>query len=76
MLVWSQPKSSGTAAISGYNVYRGVAPGTETLYQKLGVETKYSDDNVAAGTTYYYKVTAVNAIGESAASNEDSAKPK
>ena len=76
LLTWSQPKSSGTAQITNYKIYRGVAPGTETLLTTVGVTYRFSDNNVTAGTTYYYKVTAVNSVGEGAASNEDSAQPK
>ncbi|TME78825.1 MAG: hypothetical protein E6I45_13640, partial [Chloroflexi bacterium] len=37
--------------------------------------TSYSDSAVTIGTTYYYKVSAVNSNGEGAASNEASAIP-
>ena len=37
--------------------------------------TSYTDTTAANGTTYYYKVTAVNSVGEGPASNEASATP-
>jgi hypothetical protein len=37
--------------------------------------TTYTDTNVINGTTYYYVVTASNAAGESAPSNEVAARP-
>jgi len=39
-------------------------------------DSDYSDNNVTNGTTYYYVVVAVNAIGESSPSNEVSATPE
>src|SRR5205823_13268157 len=50
-------------------------PGGETLLTTLGTILSYSDSAITVGTTYYYKVTAVNANGEGAASNEASAIP-
>jgi fibronectin type 3 domain-containing protein len=38
--------------------------------------TSYTDVGLANGTTYFYVVTAVNAIGESANSNQASATPQ
>ena len=37
--------------------------------------TTYTDSGLTNGTTYYYKLVAVNANGESAASNEASGGP-
>jgi len=64
---------------TGYDVYRSTsATGT---FARLGSEptvsgqsnTSYSDTGLSAGTTYYYKVSALNASGESAASSAVSA---
>jgi hypothetical protein len=49
------------------------APGAEAFLVSIGNVTSYRDTNVKRGTTYYYKVTAVNAAGESPLSNEASA---
>ena len=68
-LSWTDTNSG----IAGYNVYRGNASGgpfTE-INSGLDTTTAYSDTSVAAGQTYYYVTTAVNASGaESAYSNE------
>lgn len=68
MLSWS---SDGTS-LSGYNVYRGAAPGGPyTQINALEPNTMYTDETVRAGTTYYYVVTAVGSTGvESAYSNQ------
>jgi hypothetical protein len=76
MLTWSKPADQGTSPVSGYRVYRGTAPGTETLLTSVGNTTHFIDDGLASGTTYYYVVTAVSAAGESPKSNESSAQPK
>ena len=59
---------------SSYNVYR--ASSANGNFEKINsiavVATTYSDTGLAAGTTYYYKVTAVNNIGESALSTQAS----
>jgi hypothetical protein len=75
MLTWGTPASSGTAKITGYKVYRGTAAGAETFLASSS-KLNYNDTDAASGTTYYYYVTAVNAVGESAKSNEVSAQPK
>jgi hypothetical protein len=59
-----------------YNVYRGTASNAEVpLTTGLGT-TSYVDTAVTNGTTYYYKVTAVNLNGEGVPSNEATATPK
>ena len=71
---WTQPANGGSA-ITGYQISRGVTPGTETPYATVGAVTSYADTAVTAGTTYYYKVAATNAVGTGAPSPETSAVP-
>jgi cellulose 1,4-beta-cellobiosidase len=74
-LAWTQGTvASGSPAITGNNVYRGTTSGAETMLISLtSPAATYVDGTVAAGTTYFYEVTAVNSVGESAKSNEASA---
>jgi fibronectin type 3 domain-containing protein len=60
-----------------YTVYRGtVSGGAKTpIATGLGA-ARFDDSGVAAGATYYYQVTAVNAAGESNPSNEASARAR
>src|SRR5262249_12478695 len=63
-LAWSAPTSDGGSALTGYRIYRGTATGTETLLTTVGTATTWTDSTAANGTTYFYKVSAVNAVGE------------
>jgi spore coat protein CotH len=62
ILSWSPPADGDVA---GHRVYRSPeAAGTYTLLADLGsVVDHYFDDDVAAGETRYYKVSAVDAYG-------------
>jgi hypothetical protein len=75
-LTWSVPTSDGGATITGYKLYKGIAQGQETEMITIGSASSYADTAVANDQTYYYYVTAINAVGESTPSNEVSATPK
>jgi len=68
---------SGTSGVVGYNVYRGTTSGGEnsTPLNSTPINgTTYLDENVTAGATYFYAVTAVGSNGtQSAASAETEA---
>jgi subtilisin family serine protease len=72
-LAWSTPADGGSA-ITGYQVWRGTSSGGETLRTTLGVTNGYVDGSVSSGTTYWYQVVALNAIGPSPKSNELSSR--
>lgn len=76
-LSWTAPLSNGGSAITGYNVYRSNTPGTPGLIigSTIAGTTTYTDSTVVNGTPYYYEVTAVNVIGESAPSVQVPAIP-
>ena len=74
-LQWSPPSSDGGAAITNYNIYRGTTSGGETLLTQVGNTTTYTDPTAANGTTYWYRLKAVNSVGEGLASNGFSATP-
>ena len=68
--------TGATPAVSTYNVYRGLATNPTTLLAgAVGNVTTYTDATAVNGTTYFYRVTAVNTTGESAFSNNASASP-
>ncbi|MGI8667513.1 MAG: PKD domain-containing protein [Jatrophihabitans sp.] len=79
-LSWTAPASNGGVAITSYRVYRGTSPGAETLLSTggcsgLGSVLSCTDTGLTNGQSYYYRVSAVNSIGEGAQSNEASAAP-
>ena len=71
MLTWN-----AVSGATSYKVYR--ATSKSGTYSLLGTvtATSYTNTGAKAGTTYYYKVKAVNSVGESAYSNIVSGKVK
>jgi fibronectin type 3 domain-containing protein len=77
-VILSWTASATPPAVTGYNVYRGTASGGESstaLNSTLISGTTYTDENVTAGTTYYYVVKAIasNGVTLSAPSKEAAA---
>ncbi|HEX8708348.1 MAG TPA: FG-GAP-like repeat-containing protein [Pyrinomonadaceae bacterium] len=69
-LSWSESDDGGSA-ITNYKILRGTASGGETLLATIsGTANRYDDTTPSLDTTYYYKVVAVNAEGESCGNNE------
>ena len=67
---------TATSGAASYYIYRGTSAGGEdTVPYDSSSVAGYTDEFVDDGTTYYYFVTAVSAIGEGAASSEVSATP-
>jgi beta-lactamase superfamily II metal-dependent hydrolase len=67
--------TASTGATS-YNVKRATATGGPYTVVASGVNaTTYTNTGLTNGTTYFYVVSAVNGVGESANSNEASATP-
>ncbi|HEY8217626.1 MAG TPA: S8 family serine peptidase, partial [Acidimicrobiia bacterium] len=76
-LAWTAPNDGGSA-ITSYKIYRGTSAGGEgsTAYATVaGNVTAYDDTSAAVGTTYYYQVSAVNAVAEGPRSTEKSSTP-
>ena len=75
-LTWSAPTSDGGSPVTGYQLYRGTTAGGESAPPvATGIATTtFADTDVTAGTTYFYTVAAVNAVGTSVASAEASAQ--
>jgi len=71
VLSWSAPDDHGSA-ITGYNLYRKLSGASSfTLLTSLAAgASTYTDSTIVSGQSYVYHLTAVNAIGESAPSND------
>jgi hypothetical protein len=65
---------TASSGATSYNLYRSTVSGGETLLLSGLGSLSYVDVAVTPGQSYYYEVTAVNAAGESAKSNEVSAQ--
>src|SRR5207247_2421775 len=74
-LNWQPPSNDGGSPILLYTIYRGNSSGGESFLITVPLVTTYTDATVTNGVTYYYKVSATNAIGEGPKSNEASATP-
>jgi hypothetical protein len=63
---------SAVAGATSYNVYRATTPSGEGAapYRSNVTAASFVDAAVSSGTTYYYKVSAANANGESPQSSE------
>ncbi|MGD0817078.1 MAG: fibronectin type III domain-containing protein, partial [Methanomassiliicoccales archaeon] len=73
-LTWTAPSDNGGSSITGYVVYRSILAGHETVLQPV-TATTYQDLNLVNGVTYYYRVSAVNAVGEGQLSAEVASTP-
>ena len=74
-LSWQAPSSNGGSAITYYKIYKSTSSGTEVYLTTRGNVTSYTDLAVTNSVTYFYRVSALNSVGESLQSNEASAAP-
>ena len=76
-LTWTAVTPPANCTISSYSVYRsttsGFTPGSGNLIASGVTTASYTNTGLAASTTYYYKVEAVDADGTSAASAQATA---
>ena len=74
-LSWRAPGSDGGAQITSYNVYEGTSSRITGKPVASAKGTGVTIKNLTNGTTYFFKVTAVNKAGEGSASGAASATP-
>ena len=65
-----------SAGATSYNIYQGTSAGGETLLATGVTGTSFVQSSLNNGTTYYYQVSSVNALGEGSPSSEVAVTPK
>jgi hypothetical protein len=75
-LSWDSELPDPCFPIKKYRIYRGTRPGEENLLVEIGDTPDYKDTSVKNGKTYYYRISAVNAVGEGEQSQEVKATSK
>jgi hypothetical protein len=72
-LSWDEATDCNGGAVSGYNLHRSTTPGGPytQVNTSLITDNQYDDISVAAGTTYYYVVTSVDADGDESAQSQE-----
>jgi hypothetical protein len=76
-LTWDQPLLSGSASITGYEVFEGTSPAGEGATPIASVPFTTTSTTIGSlhpGTTYYFVVRALSSVGTSIGSNEVAAK--
>lgn len=66
VLSWSKPETDGGTQILNYVIFRGNGPNDLASLTVVGYVHSYTDTGVVQGQVYYYRVRAVNAVGEGA----------
>ena len=70
---------TGTSPVTGYNLFVGTRPGAQYVTPVNGSRPvdgrSYMVSHLTLGTTYYFTVKAINAVGTSASSNQVAATP-
>jgi len=63
-LSWSAPTSDGGRAVSGYRIQRSTdgVNFTDLVSNTLSTTTSYTDSGIILGTSYTYRVAAINAV--------------
>ncbi|HEY5040278.1 MAG TPA: hypothetical protein VIJ93_14525, partial [bacterium] len=63
LLNWTAPVSvAGSYPVTGYQIFRGTSPGGEggVPLTQVGLGTSFNDTGLISGTTYYYKMAAID----------------
>jgi fibronectin type 3 domain-containing protein len=71
VLSWNAPTTNGGSPIIGYRIYRGTTAGSGSFLVSVGpTTTTFTDATVTRKVKYFYRITAVNSVGESPPSAE------
>jgi len=76
LLSWDKPAANNGPAVTGYKIERKTTGSFTTLVADTGdASTTYTNSGLTTGTTYTYKVYALNSVGLSDSTTEASATP-
>ncbi len=73
-LSWNPPSNNGGPAVTSYKIEFRIGGASYSTLANTAA-TSYSHTGLTTGTTYTYRVSAINSVGTSAPSNESSAVP-
>jgi hypothetical protein len=74
-LSWSAPAAAGGSPVTGYRVYLGTSSSFASFKEFTTSGPSFRTTDVQNGSTYFIKVTAVNAAGEGPATSVASVTP-
>jgi hypothetical protein len=62
---WNAPSSNGGTPVTGYQIYRGTAAGSGSgIVIVAPGTTTFLDTTVTRKVKYFYRITALNSVGE------------
>jgi parallel beta-helix repeat protein len=64
LLTWHSPYNNGGSPVINFRIYRSTEPDIDLFFEEIGTKTEYRDTSMTPGLRYYYRVSAVNEIGE------------
>jgi large repetitive protein len=75
ILQWAAPADTGGGPLAGFKIWRGGSPATLTVHATLENFTAFEDGGVSNGQTYWYALSAFNAMWDGTPSSAISALP-
>ena len=74
VLSWTAPDDDGGTPVLGYRIYRGTSENAQLLLLEVDTIT-HTDSGLTNGLPYYYRISAINAVGEGAFTGSRMATP-